>query len=660
MKLPTPFETFEDRRLVWLARAHLLSGQDAPALASIDTLIAEHGTVEELPTLRLERARILHRQGKVDEAVVALKDVKGDRRLSAQALRQKIDWLAVDPDASALVDRLTRKLLLTYPDEPAARRDGLPLKVESLTWSERHRRARTLMKRWHYAEAREEFRALVAARKHVYDARWQIALISLRKLRDDPAEAREMLQYVRKIGGPHKEEATYLTVRSYMREERYDEALKVADLYEELYPEGEHVEELQFYRAWLPFDHDDCQQAIPMFTSFVKDYESRRSLSLGFRAWCYVRMEKWPQAWHAYGALLGFGNSIVRGKAHYWRAVVADKMGKREMGLRELAALHKLYPLTYYDVLGQQLLAQWEGRDPRASKLPWPEGGGAMHEAFPLDDAMWAWPQVSGAYVARYARVKRLVALGEVRRARRAWVSIRGAVERTVPSDKRLLFIHFMGHQVDDHKYGWQKVSGGRISAMTNLPDPTDARWLLAYPRAWAPLVERLSESYELPSHFVYAVMRQESRYNPAAVSHTDAVGALQMIPQTARLVAADMGIEYDPRTFPRPEVSFNYSFFYMRKLADVFQGQLVLAAAAYNGGPRPIARWMRETPDVPLARLVEEFAYNESRNYCRKVAEHTLRYLFLYEADPEARGRWLDALFPTEVNYTIPEDVGY
>ena len=220
--------------------------------------------------------------------------------------------------------------------------------------------------------------------------------------------------------------------------------------------------------------------------------------------------------------------------------------------------------------------------------------------------------------------------------------------------------LHLLTLAVEDYKHGWREVTRGRLSAMTDMPEPDDVRWLLAYPEAYKPLVERLAAEYDLPSHLIYAIMRQESRYNPRAISGADAVGALQMIPPTAKRVAKEMGVEYNARTFPRPDVGFRYSAFYIAKHRDLWNGQLIPTAASYNGGPTPIARWIRQQKGATLPFLIEEFAYNESRIYCRKVAEHTLRYLYLYEDDPEARGRWLDALFPVHVDDQIPEDVGY
>jgi hypothetical protein len=57
---------------------------------------------------------------------------------------------------------------------------------------------------------------------------------------------------------------------------------------------------------------------------------------------------------------------------------------------------------------------------------------------------------------------------------------------------------------------------------------------------------------------------------------------------------------------------------------------------------------------------LIEEFEYNEGRAYGRKVAEHMLRYLYLYEPDAVKRGALLDRMFPLDRAITIPDQVGY
>ena len=226
--------------------------------------------------------------------------------------------------------------------------------------------------------------------------------------------------------------------------------------------------------------------------------------------------------------------------------------------------------------------------------------------------------------------------------------------------EQRLPFVRFMSDQVEDYRNGFDRVKGWRLNQTDGLPDVGNVRWLLAYPTAYRGLVERLAADHGLSDAFMYAIMRVESHYAPAAVSQADAVGALQMIPPTAQKCAAEMGLSYDSTTFADPRVGFPYSFFYMAKQARLWKGQLLLAAASYNAGPRPMARWLEQNKGAPLAFLVEEIAYREARGYIRLVATHTLRYLYMYETDPTARAKWLDALFPVDVDYEVPEDIGY
>jgi soluble lytic murein transglycosylase len=143
-------------------------------------------------------------------------------------------------------------------------------------------------------------------------------------------------------------------------------------------------------------------------------------------------------------------------------------------------------------------------------------------------------------------------------------------------------------------------------------------------------------------------------------VSHAEAVGALQMIRPTARLVAQDIGTTYDPVTFWQPKIAFPYSIYYLKKHRQTWNGAFIPTAASYNAGPKPVAKWMKLYKDAKLPFLVEEFVYREARNYARKVAGYVLRYLYLYEKDSVSRGRILNDLFPVKVNYSIQQNVGY
>ncbi len=663
--VPSPWESpdgLEDRRLYWLARAYSASGDHARALqaagAALTSPVRERLSTRELPELRLIRADALHASGRSEDALEGWRRVTSSnapRDLKAAALRRVADHQPGQAGWDA-----TRRLLMSFPDLPAALDPGLRFGPDDLGLRDRFQRAKSLMTRFRYHEARQALAGLATDRAYGPESRWLLAVIAVRKLRDDPDGARVLLEQVIRRDDAHREEALFLLMRTYIKQDRYREALAVADRYDRRYPGGEFRERVAYYRAFLPYDERRCDVAIPQLRRYIKTWGARRSTARGFLAWCMVREGRWKEAISSYEEIVRYGGAITRGKAWFWQAWSLDQLGRRDDARAKLARLQRDYPLTWYDMHGRQLLARWDGRDPRASAVPWPEGGGHAVTRHPMDPAAWSWPKLGKSYAARLLRVRRLVEVGDVDHARTAYKPIREAVEKAVPASRRSRFVRFMGAAVEDFERGWRRVSGGRLGALLELPDAEDVSYLLGYPRAYAPLVERLGAAAGVPAAFVYGIMRQESRYQPAMISAMDAVGALQMIPQTAELVAADLGLTYDATTFADPRVGFPYSLHYMKVHDRLWHGQLVLTAASYNAGPEPIARWLRENEGAPLVTLVEEFSYSEARAYARKVAEHTLRNLYLYEPDPARRGAVLDRLFPVDVDYAPPEDVGY
>lgn len=659
--LSAPFGDLEDRRLVWLARGRWLAGNEDAAVAAVDALTTGHPDVPELAELRLKKARLLVQRGQLAGALTEIEgvlDARVNANRKAEALALKADILRpTDREAAAEIEVA---LLVTLPASDAARELASSAELESLPAGARYRRAVRLVDGWSYREARHELRRLVALRRRPQDSSWLLAEIGLRKLRDAPDEARTALLRIR---GRRAEEALYLQMRAFMKEERYGEALKVGAAYDKAYPNGQFAERIAFYRAWLPYDRGDCAKALPAMRAYLKVFRQAKERMKRFRAWCRVRTGSWERAASAWGGLTRAGRDVDNAQALYWRAFALDKAGRREDALKTLELLQKRYPLTFYGVRGQQLLATFEERDPTASKLPWPKGGAAAAADDPLGPsgrAAWGWAKPKGDAKAGYAKVQRDVELLELSRARAEWSRIAAAVERTVPEDRRLAFARFISHQLEDHRRPFRRIAGWRNGGMQGLPDASDERWLLAYPRAYRLLVEGLSERYELPAPYMWSIMRVESHYAPGAISDADAVGALQMIEPTARKVAAEANWTYDGEGFAEPRVGFPYSFFYMKRLARLWHGQLMLASASYNAGPEPIARWLAAHGGDGPGHLVEEFAYGEAKDYARNVATHTLRYLYLYEADPAARAPVLDALFPVTVNATLPAQIGY
>ncbi len=665
----------EDVRFKLLARAALDAGKLAEAASAFESLAKVSPSATERQWAELERAEVLWRLERTEEAAAVVGALSGqklamratDRRFfQARLARLDHDLLIAgvkkDPTKKAQARARALELLTQYPVEQATLRPGLMLSVEELSVAERFERAKGLFGSWDYQSARAEFERLVEHEQYANEARWHLADIALNKLRDRPSEAEKLFEGLAK-SGPKPEDSLYMLARAQMRQERYDDALKTMERYVAAYPKGQHVDAVHYYQGWLPYDHRENERAIVGFKAYVERYGKRgkhSSVVYGFWAWAHMRLGQWEEAIAVYDQMGSFGNSLTEGKALYWKAHAYEQLKEKKQALATLDQLRERYSLTYYGVLGEQLRGRIGGKTVAASKVWWPSGGGKASDAPRKKIEDLPTKKLKAAEQKAWERVKLLVLFDERERARETLEPIYDKLLAGVPKADQDVWVHAIGHFVGDYHRMWRVASNGSISANPSAPDPAHLHSVMAYPRAYSSVVRETTGEFDLPPELMWSIMRQESRYKPGAVSHTDAVGALQMIPSTARLVADELKITYDVRTFFRPEVGFRYSAFYMRKLLNTFDGLYVPMAAAYNTGPGPIARWFRKNPEASYAWLLEEFEYNEGRNYCRKVAEHMLRYLYLYEPDVKRRSALLDQMFPLSRDIALAEDVGY
>jgi soluble lytic murein transglycosylase len=150
----------------------------------------------------------------------------------------------------------------------------------------------------------------------------------------------------------------------------------------------------------------------------------------------------------------------------------------------------------------------------------------------------------------------------------------------------------------------------------------------MLYPRPFFRLVEEVSRDYGLPEHIFYALVREESYFDPAVSSGAGAVGLAQLMPSTARDIASRIGMEsYD---LTDPEVNLRLGGWYLRHLRGRTESYL-RALFAYNGGITRVRRWSRNFGHLPEELVLESIPYAETRHYGRKVLVSAVIYGYLY-----------------------------
>jgi soluble lytic murein transglycosylase len=132
---------------------------------------------------------------------------------------------------------------------------------------------------------------------------------------------------------------------------------------------------------------------------------------------------------------------------------------------------------------------------------------------------------------------------------------------------------------------------------------------------------------------FILAIARQESNFDTEAISSANARGLMQLLPSTAQMVSRRIGINHRLEALTsEPQTNLRLGAAYLDELLKRFDGSLVLAAAAYNAGPRRVEEWLQTYGDPrrgerDLLDWIEMIPFAETRNYVQRVVEGAVVY---------------------------------
>jgi soluble lytic murein transglycosylase len=136
-------------------------------------------------------------------------------------------------------------------------------------------------------------------------------------------------------------------------------------------------------------------------------------------------------------------------------------------------------------------------------------------------------------------------------------------------------------------------------------------------------------------------ISRQESSFDPYAISHAGARGMMQLMPGTARDQAGKMGVGYDSyRLLTDPNYNVSIGSAYFQHMLDIWNGNVPLAVASYNAGSGNASKWVRQFGDprgnVDVVAWIEAIPYDETRGYVQRVIENTVVYDSMRSAQPQ------------------------
>ena len=295
-------------------------------------------------------------------------------------------------------------------------------------------------------------------------------------------------------------------------------------------------------------------------------------------------------------------------RARYWLGRAWERLGRTE-GPEQLARLASEEPFTYYG---------WRAASRAA--------GGALaarHGEPPR-------PAPAGAAPLPATALRRIQILLEAGLDERATVEITPLGGASAPTATRLVLAQLLVEAGRFH-LAQRLVIDRDAETLARRPAPgEEALWWMAWPTAYDGSVERAARAHGIEPALVYAIMREESGYQPDALSVVGARGLTQIMPETGRRLAADLGAAaFDPAELFAPERNLELGAFYLSRLLDRFDGRLSAAIASYNAGPEAVARWLVADAGREDDEWVESIPYDQTRSYVKRV----LRSMHVYRA---------------------------
>jgi soluble lytic murein transglycosylase len=156
--------------------------------------------------------------------------------------------------------------------------------------------------------------------------------------------------------------------------------------------------------------------------------------------------------------------------------------------------------------------------------------------------------------------------------------------------------------------------------------------WRVAFPLPFRESLERHSRQHSLDPYVVAGLIRQESEFNPRAVSVANAHGLTQVMPSTGRWLSRTNGISrFHSSMLFQPEINLKLGTYYLGQLLNSLQGKWEQALASYNGGKSRVLRWMEWGNYREPAEFIETIPLRETRDYVQIVMRNAEVYRKLY-----------------------------
>jgi soluble lytic murein transglycosylase len=604
-----PFSRLLPESQLVLARAQYRSGQSAAARAILERLVRNAAEAPVHAEAMAFLGRVYEERGEFDLAAQnwrRLGETHPRDKQAAAALRQSRALFARLPEAQRPPD----------PEQLLASIDRL---AEGQLWEEIEARLSTL-------------ETLALPETLVIKTRMKRGAVEVRRGR--LTEARAVLQDVLRLypQGAHLAEAYYLLGSVYQRQNQPVDSIQVYELGLAQPPALPWTAKTLWALARLQEERQELARALDLYQRLAQDFPTHEQAepSLWQAGWVQYYQRQYQAAtalWQSFEQR--FPRSPWLPQVLYWQARAAQQGGQQETALRLYQQIVTDYPVHYYTTQGYASLQALGARSAHAASKPLP-----ITPVLLQDPTLFPEPSQRPPSKAHFhfVRVQELQQLQMYQPAGQEIRSLAALLPNTPAAQYSLASLYITNQQ---HVAAFRALNG-TIEALS----PAEVRglprdfWTTLYPQVFWPEVSQLAQAISLNPYLVLSIIRQESAFNPAAISSAGARGLMQLMPATAQEVLTKLKLPPEPVTrLHDPQLSITLGTRYFAGLLQRYQGNLVLALVGYNAGPGRASRWREQWPSVPTDEFIERIPLDETRSYVKLVLRNLMMYERLYKA---------------------------
>ncbi|HST51017.1 MAG TPA: transglycosylase SLT domain-containing protein [Pyrinomonadaceae bacterium] len=347
-------------------------------------------------------------------------------------------------------------------------------------------------------------------------------------------------------------------------------------------------------------------------------------------------------------------NTDNRGKAGYWAARDSERAGKLAEARTLYEAMLVRYGANWYGYLAEQRLDQMKKsgvKIPAADFAPDSTVARAVENLKPVSVA----EETAGP--AEGARLLKAEQLSAVAWDDAAHAELDKALEAAPTSPALNLAKAKLYRAREDNIQALNVLKRSFPDYSQMQPEElTHDEWDVFYPLAYWDTITQESRAKNLDPYTVAGLIRQETVFNPRAVSPANAYGLMQLLPSTAQLTAKRYGVDDSITTetlLSNPRLNIRLGTSYLREQLDKY-GRIEYVAAAYNAGPGRVVEWRASLP-LQIDEWDEAIPFKETRGYVQGVVRNTLQYRRLYDEQGNFRPQVGTRATRRDINSTAP-----